>query len=165
MSWRCSHLPAVHSTYLIVSSSRPKTGVTDRIANVGLNSGKCWALCPQTSKGLKHIFNSVRLKSMGCANEVKPVLTCFPKQERRRSSGIKPNSTDEVLKRAEKTTRSRRHLKPGCSTKRVNSPQKQLVRGLIRRLQRYFSVIQSDISGKRWDSETHYAVYQTASRW
>lgn len=47
----------------------------------------------------------------------------------------------------------------------VNSPQKQLLEGLIRRLQRCFSAIQSDISGKPGDSAAHYAVSQTASRW
>lgn len=163
----CSHLPAAHSTHLIVSSSRPRTGVTNSIEMLGLILRSAEHYVPKPAKNLSRYLTLYidSLKSMGCANKVKPVLTHFSKQEWRRSSSIKHNSSDKVLKRAKKATRSRRHLKPGWRTRRVNSHQKQLVMGLIRRLQRYFSVIQSDISGKSRDSEAHYAVYQTASRW
>lgn len=61
----------------------------------------------------------------------------------------KQKCAGKASKRAGNNTRSRRHLKPGCLTKRVNSAQQQLAKGLIRRPQKCFSLIQSDISGKR----------------
>lgn len=61
----------------------------------------------------------------------------------------KQKCAGKASKRAGNNTRSRRHLKPGCLTKRVNSLQQQTARGLIRRPQKCFSLIQSDITGKR----------------